>query len=144
MSRPVLAAVPPRRPGSRRVVSRSVVCNGCGRPGRTAREVADLTITWLVPVPDAGPEDSTHAEDTTHAGGAGAGLVEARLCRRCAPTGPVDDLACAACGDGPLLAGDLAVPDLAAAAAIDAWLEQTGWRPAGPWCPTCAAAIHPR
>jgi len=60
----------------------------------------------------------------------------------CAPTGPVNDVACAACGDGPLLAGDLAVPDLAAAAAIDAWLEQTGWRSAGPWCPTCAVAVH--
>jgi len=121
--------------------ARSVVCHGCGLPGRTAREVADLTTPWLVPAP--GPEGTSRDAGTDAGAGPGAGLVEARFCRRCAPTGPVEDVACAACGDGPLLAGDLAVPDLAAAAAIDAWLEQTGWRPAGPWCPTCAAAIHP-
>ncbi len=139
MSRLVSAAVPRRPPRCRRAAARSVLCDGCGFPGRIAREIADLDTPWLVPAPAAGPDDTSRAAGAE----AGVGLVQARFCRRCAPTGPVEDVACAACGDGPLLAGDLAVPDLAAAAAIDAWLEQTGWRSAGPWCPTCAAAIHP-
>lgn len=60
-----------------------------------------------------------------------------RYCRTCAPSGQVGEIECAVCGDGPLLAEDLAADDLLAGAAVDEWLMSTGWRPAGPWCPKC-------
>ncbi len=97
----------------------TTVCAGCRRAPVTAAEVADLSTVWLLP-------------------GLGDVPAAARFCRACAPRGPIAEVACAACGDGPLLAGDLAAAaDLATTAAIDAWLVETGWRPAGPWCPDC-------
>jgi len=84
MSRPVSDAVPPRPPRHRRAAARSVLCHGCGLPGRTAREIADLDTPWLVPAPAAGPDDTSRAAGAE----AGVGLVQARFCRRCAPTGP--------------------------------------------------------
>jgi hypothetical protein len=96
--------------------------------------VADLGITWLLPDPQdpAGP----------------ARL--ARFCRECAPSGPLDEITCAACGDGPILTGVLAEPtDLATAAVVDFWLDAVGWRwrigpSPGPWCPDCSPAVASR
>lgn len=52
----------------------------------------------------------------------------------------LSEVACAGCGDGPLLAGAMAeAADLTTTAAIDTWLAESGWRPAGPWCPGSAA-----
>lgn len=62
---------------------------------------------------------------------------ERHFCRGCVPPGPVADVACLRCGDGPLLAGDLAGGDAAATAMVDDWLVGLGWRLAGPVCPDC-------
>ncbi|WP_224400944.1 hypothetical protein [Pseudonocardia sp. ICBG1034] len=104
-------------PSSRAAVE--VRCSACGRQATTADEVADLATEWLMPDP------------------AGRGPASRRFCRGCAPDGPVDEVVCARCGDGPLLAGELTNLDLEVTAAIDAWLVETGWRLAGPVCPGC-------
>lgn len=84
-------------------------------------------MTWLFPRP---------------AGADGAGdLVERRFCRGCAPVGGVDELVCVRCGDGPLLAGDLAAGDDAATVAVQAWMSATGWRIVGPVCPDCVGEL---
>jgi len=79
----------------------SRACPACGHEPRTREEAttqrADLAVTWL----------------STEPGRPGQVLTR-RHCRRCQPHGPVVDIACAVCGDGPILAGDLAT------AAIDA------------------------
>ena len=99
----------------------STACSSCGATGDTHTAVADLEVLWLVPAPDGAP-------------------VVARFCQACQPTGPLSEVACAGCGDGPLLTDALAeAADLATTAAIDTWLAESGWRPAGPWCPACAA-----
>lgn len=96
------------------------MCGGCRRQPVTAAEIADLDTLWLVPALGDLP-------------------AAARYCRACAPTnGPIAEVACESCGEGPLLAGVLALgEDLTTTAAIDQWLEESGWRPAGPWCPDC-------
>jgi hypothetical protein len=76
---------------------------------------------WLLPGPD--------------------GPVEARFCRDCAPTGPIGDLACLRCGDGPLLAGSLAAGDQAATAVAQDWMSAAGWRISGPVCPDCVGEL---
>ena len=48
--------------------------------------------------------------------------VARRFCRGCVPAGPVAEIVCVRCGDGPLLAGALTAMDLQVAAAVDAWL----------------------
>lgn len=93
-------------------------------PGAAARALAaELAIPWLTPDPDR-PD----------------GIRETRHCRRCAPTGPVTEIACRICSDGPLLTGGLAGP------ALHAWLHTRGWQP-GPtpsWtCPDCPAPRRP-
>lgn len=67
------------------------------------------------------------------------GPVERRFCRGCAPAGPVDELVCVRCGDGPLLAGALAVGDEAATLVVRDWMAAAGWRVSGPVCPDCVA-----
>jgi len=96
----------------------SRACPGCGHEPSTREEAttqrADLAVTWLCADP--------------HRPGQ---LLPRRHCRRCQPHGPVLDIACAVCGDGPILAGALAT------AAIDAgitpepvqqWLAADGWQ----------------
>jgi hypothetical protein len=79
-------------------------------------------MAWLVPGP--------------------GGPVERRFCRACVPPGPVGEVACVRCGDGPLLAGDLAAAgDARATAAVQGWLVGAGWRLSGPVCPAC---VHER
>ena len=84
------------------------------RPPLATTQRADLAVTWLCSDP-ARPGQ----------------VLTRRHCRRCQPHGPVLDLACAMCGDGPILAGALAT------AAIDAgpppkpvqqWLAADGWQ----------------
>jgi hypothetical protein len=53
-------------------------------------------------------------------------VVARRYCRACAPSGPVTDVACVVCGDGPLLAGELA--GVGAWGTVSAWLGEQGWR----------------
>jgi hypothetical protein len=55
-----------------------------------------------------------------------AGVVARRYCRACAPSGPVTDVACVVCGDGPLLAGELG--SAGAWGTVSAWLGEQGWR----------------
>ncbi|ANY10782.1 hypothetical protein [Pseudonocardia sp. HH130630-07] len=72
------------------------------------------------------------------------GLVERRFCRACAPTGPVADLACVRCGDGPLSGADLAAADTGdgrTSTMLQAWMSSTGWRLSGPVCPDCVGEL---
>jgi hypothetical protein len=71
----------------------------------------DLATIWLLP-----------------ADGPDAGVVARRYCRACAPSGPVTDVACAVCTDGPLLAGELAAAGGARHPVVSAWLGEQGWR----------------
>lgn len=86
---------------------------------------------WLLPGPDGadGPDGPV-------------GPVEARFCRGCAPTGgPVADLACMRCGEGPLLSGALAAGDDDATAVVQEWMTSAGWRLSGPVCPDCVGEL---
>lgn len=99
------------------------VCPECGRvavtAGEAARLAADLGTTWLV-------------------ADAGGGLGVRRFCNGCAPSGPVADVSCAHCGDGPLLAGPLAVAGGTLPGVVAAWLVARGWRvDPVPTCPAC-------
>lgn len=96
-------------------------CSGCGRVGASSSGRADLGTVWLLP-------------------GAEGPLLR-RFCRRCVPGGPVGEVACVYCGDGPLLAGAFAVtgvPD----PAVGRWLVAEGWA-LGPalTCPSCRRAF---
>jgi hypothetical protein len=69
-------------------------------------------------------------------------VVARSFCRGCAPVGPVADLACVSCGDGPLLAG--ALTEQSARAAVNTWLLGQGWQVAGaPRCPRCTPPPSP-
>ncbi|KAA2247177.1 Hin recombinase [Solihabitans fulvus] len=103
-------------------------CPHCGhRPAgrREARQLcADTTVTWLEPGPDGT-------------------LGEAHHCTACAPTGPVIDLACDTCGDGPLLCYAARSPSLSdLLAAARRWLCALGWQATGRCltCPACRRA----
>ncbi|MCO7192171.1 hypothetical protein [Pseudonocardia sp. McavD-2-B] len=72
------------------------------------------------------------------------GLVERRFCRGCVPAGPVADLACVRCGDGPLLGGELAAAadgDDRISPMVQAWMSSAGWRLSGPVCPDCVGEL---
>lgn len=73
--------------------------------------------------------------------GGAEGALMRRFCRGCAPSGPVGDIACMRCGDGMLLAGELAAMNLEAVVAVDTWLDRQGWRLSGPVCPSCVADL---
>jgi len=101
-------------------------CPGCGqRPTSietAARLRAELAVRWLVR--EAGE------------------LVARGFCHGCVPLGPVSEVVCAYCGDGPLLAGSLAGVDPVADPAVAAWLTAEGWalHPAAT-CPACRRAF---
>ncbi|WP_083395733.1 transposase family protein [Rhodococcus koreensis] len=92
------------------------ICPTCGHEPTTRAEAAhqraDLAVTWLHPDPDhRGTVTSRHH------------------CRHCEPGQPVFDIACSVCGDGPILAdqlaelamnGDLIKP-------VQRWLAAAGW-----------------
>lgn len=81
-------------------------CSGCGLLGVSAMARADLDTVWLMP-------------------GSG-GPVARRFCRACVPAGPVGDVACVQCGDGQLLARELAGTDGWAASVVQGWLSGAG------------------
>ncbi|WP_230760893.1 hypothetical protein [Actinomycetospora soli] len=127
-----------------------MVCSGCGRAGSTRDEAADLAVDWLVVDISTDP-----APGIAHI---------ARFHQACRPAGVPGELACAGCGDGPLLdptltavlAGAPGAVDLFTAAALTGWLDAHGWTgdphlvagPAaeledpdageGPRCPACS------
>lgn len=83
-------------------------------------------MTWLLPGADPAAE-----------------LVARHFCRGCAPTGRVADVVCVRCGDGPLLAGDLAIDDGQGPppAPVRGWLSAAGWQLSGPVCPGCCREL---
>lgn len=105
------AAQTPRR----RVMPR---CSGCGLLATNPLTRAEIAMLWLLP-----------------GAGNGAAPMERRFCRACAPAGPVDELVCVRCGDGPLLVGALAAADEVATVVMQAWMSAAGWRVCGPVCP---------
>lgn len=100
-------------------------CPECGRvvSHRMEREQlrADLSVVWLLV--DA------------------AGVVRVRrFCVGCAPRGPVLNVECQGCGDGPLVCA--AGPDLPGP--VVAWLSAAGWLLDEPVaCARCAARSVP-
>ena len=70
----------------------------------------ELATTWLL----------------VEGGLAGGTVLARRFCRACAPAGPVAEVACAVCADGPLLSGELATG--AAREVLEGWLVGQGWR----------------
>lgn len=84
-----------------------------------------MSADWLVPRP--------------------SGPVVHRYCRGCGPTGPLTDLACTRCGDGPLLVGDLAAdPAGVLPAPTRRWLTAAGWALDTLVCPDCCHRSAPR
>lgn len=98
------------RPASRRG------CPSCGHEPASRPEALqqrdDLTICWL------------------HQSAIGAPINEHRHCVHCQPHVPVASLACAECGDGPLLTGVLAeqASEQSLPTALQDWLSNRGWR----------------
>ena len=91
-------------------------CPSCGyEPGTRAEAMAlraDLAVLWLHPDPDS----------------PGA-VVQARHCRTCQPKGPVVDVECTCCGDGPIITGVLALDSAPGSVAypVRRWLVAAGW-----------------
>jgi hypothetical protein len=99
-------------------------CAGCGQVAGDPVARADVAMTWLLP------------------GSPGTDSVrEQHFCRDCVPPGPVADVACVRCGDGPLLGGDLAAGADTATAIVHAWMAGVGWRLSGPVCPNCVGEL---
>lgn len=95
-------------------------CSSCSLEPRMRSYVADLEIVWLVAGQDGKPGP-------------------ARFCCSCRPRGQIQEVACEDCGDGPLLSGVFAEPvDLFTSAALQEWLDETGWTH-GCVCPDCSA-----
>lgn len=91
-------------------------CPSCGLEPRTREEAAqlraDLAVRWLHPDPE------------------NPGLVvRAWHCRACHPRGPVVDVECTRCGDGPIITGVLAADSAPGGVAYPArrWLVTAGW-----------------
>lgn len=99
-------------------------CSTCGQLPTNPMARAEVAMSWLLP-------------DTT----ASPSVVEKHFCRGCVPPGPVDEVICVRCGDGPLLGGDLAAGDQAATAVVQDWLTAAGWRLSGPVCPDCVGEL---
>lgn len=70
----------------------------------------ELATTWLL----------------VEGGRVGETVVARRFCRACVSGGPVTEVACAVCADGPLLAGELATGTGRRRAGE--WLVGQGWR----------------
>ncbi len=92
----------------------------CGREPATRHEALqqreDLAIAWL------------HVD--------GDRVTEARHCVVCQPHGPVIDVSCSCCGNGPLITGQPPeLGDRLAAPALD-WMHSRGWQlQPQPLCP---------
>lgn len=99
---------------------RAACCPTCGNEPVEARgrfqQRQDLAIVWLYTDPDQ----------------PGA-VIEQRHCAGCQPHHHVATIVCPLCGDGPMVAGDLAdlMPDPAnPPAAVRGWLTGHGWHDA--------------
>ena len=112
------------RAGTVAARQRGLRCAGCGQVAGDPVARADVAMTWLLPGPPG--TDSVR---------------EQHFCRGCVPPGPVADVACVRCGDGPLLGGDLAAGAAAATAIVHAWMAGVGWRVSGPVCPDCVGEL---
>ncbi len=89
-----------------------LACPSCGREPATRHEAVqqreDLAIVWL------------HLD--------GDRVTEARHCVACQPHGPVIDVSCSCCGNGPLITGQPPeLGDQVAASALD-WMHSRGWQ----------------
>jgi hypothetical protein len=125
---PVLSPVAVLMPVVPVVGERSArACPSCGQEPGTRDEAmqlrADLAVLWLHP----GPEEP-------------GSVVEARHCRTCQPRGPVVDVECTRCGDGPILTGALAEDSAPGSVAYPArrWLVAAGWATA----PELVCPVH--
>ena len=90
-------------------------CPTCRHEPATRAEAAhqrdDLAVSWLRPGPDRPGE-----------------LVAQHHCRHCEPAPPVFDVACALCGDGPILTGELATAARTVLPVpVQRWLTDAGW-----------------
>jgi hypothetical protein len=91
-------------------------CPSCGDEPKTREEAmalrADLAVQWLHPDPQSM-----------------GSVVAARHCRTCQPRGPVVDVECTRCGDGPIITGALAEDSAPGSVAFPArrWLVAAGW-----------------
>ena len=90
----------------------AMACPTCGREpatrGEALQQREDLAIIWL------------HLD--------GDHLTEARHCVACQPHGPVIDVSCSCCGNGPLITGQPPeLGDQLAQPALD-WLHARGWQ----------------
>jgi DNA invertase Pin-like site-specific DNA recombinase len=100
-----------------RAAMRASACPTCGNEpvsaGERWRQRQDLAITWLYPDP---------ASELR--------VVEQVHCSVCQPHQRVATVVCQLCGDGPLLAGDLAAEatDELAPAVVRTWLVNKGWQ----------------
>jgi hypothetical protein len=100
-----------------RAAMRASACPTCGNEpvsaGERWRQRQDLAITWLYPDP---------ASELR--------VVERVHCSACQPHQRVATVVCELCGDGPLLAGDLAaaVTDDRPPALVRTWLAENGWQ----------------
>ncbi|MFP5070963.1 hypothetical protein ACLFMI_15040 [Pseudonocardia nantongensis] len=107
-------------------------CSSCARAATNPVERAELATDWLVTT-DTGPQ-------------------RRRFCRDCVPAGPITDLTCIRCGDGPLLVGDLAhehdgdTTDITGdlPGTTRGWLTGAGWQLTGPICPDCIHELRRR
>ena len=108
-------------------------CSSCARAATNPIERAELATDWLITTEEDGPQ-------------------RRRFCRDCIPPGPITDLTCIRCGDGPLLAGDLAHEYATEATDIAGelpdttrgWLIGAGWQLTGPICPDCIHELRRR
>ena len=102
-------------------------CPTCGYEPATRAEAAhqrgDLAVAWLHP---------NAADPNT--------VVTRSHCRRCAPESPAFDIACAVCGDGPILAGAFAHTATVESLPIPVqqWLTDSRWT----WSPTLLCPDH--
>lgn len=99
-------------------------CAGCGQAPANPMARAEVAMTWLLPGPTGSPS-----------------VEVAHFCRGCVPAGPVDEVICVRCGDGPLLGGALAAGTEEASAVVHDWLGGAGWRLSGPVCPGCVREV---
>jgi hypothetical protein len=96
---------------------RALACPTCGHEPVDAQtrwqQRQDLEITWLYPDPASQLR-----------------VIEQVHCSSCQPHQQVATVVCQLCGDGPLLAGDLATAatDEVAPVVVRTWLTTKGWQ----------------
>ena len=102
-------------PSDRAPASTRRACPSCGHEPATRAEAAhqraDLAVTWL-------HTDPTHGDQP----------LAAQHCRHCQPQQHVVDIACAICGDGPIITGEFATPADALTDPVQRWLTPAGWQ----------------